>query len=91
MALALDKSLRRALAAATRALEERIALAQGFESQAIGKGHDLLARTWAERAAQYQREADLIRSSLERVDELAAAFARTSAEATIPGQRDRET
>jgi hypothetical protein len=38
MSLALDENLRRALAGARRALEERIALAQSMRIQAIEKG-----------------------------------------------------
>jgi len=43
MTVALDESLRRALASARRALEERIALAQCLQSQALERGRNLSA------------------------------------------------
>ena len=48
MSLALDENLRRALASALRALEERVALARKLYNQAKASGHQLLAENWAE-------------------------------------------
>lgn len=76
MSLALDESLRRALAGALRALEERIALARSLERQAIEKGRTLLSEIWAGRSQEYEHEANVIRSSMRRADELAAEFAK---------------
>src|SRR5262249_48573461 len=45
--MALDDNLRRALASAVRALEERTALARKLYHQAKNSGHRLLAETWA--------------------------------------------
>src|SRR5215470_15432436 len=72
MSLALDENLRRALASAQRALEERVSLARKLNKQAIEVGHHLLAKTWAEKAREFEREMDVIRSSIRRMDRLAA-------------------
>ncbi|HMF06360.1 MAG TPA: chemotaxis protein CheB [Methylocella sp.] len=77
MSLALDENLRRALASALRALDERVALAQSLQHQAIEKGRMMLAEIWGKRAQEHLAEAEVIRGSLRRVDELAAAFARS--------------
>jgi two-component system chemotaxis response regulator CheB len=81
MSVALDDSLRRAFASAQRALEERIAIAQSLQTQAINQGRTILAEIWAERAEKYSQEAEVIRSSMSRADELAAKFARTNSAA----------
>jgi two-component system, chemotaxis family, protein-glutamate methylesterase/glutaminase len=72
MSLALDDNLRRALASAIRALEERAALAHKLYSQARSAGHRLLAENWAARLTEFEREMDVIRTSTRRMDQLAA-------------------
>lgn len=72
MSLALDEGLRRALASALRALEERVALARKLHRQAVDSGHRLLAENWAGKASEFERETEVIRASIRRVDELAA-------------------
>ena len=72
MSLALDDNLRRALATAVRALEERTALARKLHHQAKSSGHRLLAQTWAEKTKEFERETEIIRSSTRRMDRLAA-------------------
>ena len=72
MSLALDENLRRALASAVRALEERTALARKLYHQAKNSGHRLLAETWAEKTREFERETDIIRTSTRRMDRLAA-------------------
>lgn len=72
MSLALDDNLRRALASAVRALEERAALARKLHHQAKSSGHRLLAQTWAEKMKEFERETEIIRSSTRRMDRLAA-------------------
>ena len=72
MSLALDENLRRALASALRALEERTALAQKLHHQAKNSGHRLLAETWAGKMREFERETEIIRSSTRRMDRLAA-------------------
>lgn len=75
MSLALDESLRRALASALRALDERIALARKLETQARSQGSNKLAASWAERAAEFEKEAEVIRDSIRRADELSVQAA----------------
>src|SRR5262249_38419581 len=72
MSLALDDNLRRALASAVRALEERAARARKLYNQARTSGHRLLAETWAEKVKEFERETEIIRSSTLRMDRLAA-------------------
>jgi len=72
MSLALDDNLRRALASAVRALEERTALARKLHHQAKSSGHRLLAQTWVEKMKEFERETEIIRSSTRRMDRLAA-------------------
>jgi two-component system, chemotaxis family, protein-glutamate methylesterase/glutaminase len=72
MSLALDENLRRALASAVRALEERAALARKLYHQAKISGHRLLTETWAEKVEEFEREIEVIRSSTRRMDQLAA-------------------
>ena len=72
MSLALDDNLRRALASASRALEERTALGRKLYSQARSAGHRLLAETWRAKVKELEREAEIIRNSTRRMDQLAA-------------------
>jgi two-component system chemotaxis response regulator CheB len=72
MSVALDENLRRALASAQRALEERVSLAQRLERQAAKDGHRLLRELWTQRAGEYERELGTIRDSIRRVDAIAA-------------------
>jgi two-component system chemotaxis response regulator CheB len=71
MSMALDESLRRGLASALRALEERRALADRLERQAQRNGQPMLAASWARRAEEFQRELDVIRKALYRLDDIA--------------------
>jgi two-component system chemotaxis response regulator CheB len=77
MSLALDENLRRALGSALRALEERLALARKLERQALDSGHRLLAENWADRAREFEREMDVIRMSVRRMERLAAESERS--------------
>jgi two-component system chemotaxis response regulator CheB len=71
MALALDESLRHALGSAVRALEERIALLQRLRDQEKGYPGQMVANNWADKANDLEREAQLIRDSMRRIDEIA--------------------
>jgi two-component system chemotaxis response regulator CheB len=71
MSLALDENLKRAFGSALRALDERIALARKLEAQARTSG---VAETWAAKAREFEAEADIIRDSIRRTDEIAARF-----------------
>jgi two-component system, chemotaxis family, protein-glutamate methylesterase/glutaminase len=79
MSLALDESLRRALASAQRALEERVAVARKLETQAIEGGHRVLADTWAEKAREFQGEMHVIRDSIRRMQRISANSMRIKA------------
>jgi len=76
MALAIDENLTRALGSALRALDERIALARKLQKQAEDSGRAQAAETWALKAEEQQREAEVIRDSIRRADEISARFAR---------------
>jgi len=73
MSLALDDNLRRALASALRALEERVALARKLYRQAVDGRHRLLAEMWADKSREFEREMAVIRGSIRRMDRFAAA------------------
>ena len=72
MSLALNENLRRALASAQRALEERVALAGKLHSQAESSGHRYLMSTWAARRSEYEREMAVIRDAIRRMEDLVA-------------------
>jgi two-component system chemotaxis response regulator CheB len=71
MNIALDENLRRALGSALRALEERRSLARRLEKQARQNNQLYLAASWARRAEEFERELDVIRYSVSRMEELA--------------------
>jgi two-component system chemotaxis response regulator CheB len=75
MSLALDENLTRALGSALRALDERIALAGRMSRQADESNRPHLAQSWSQKAQEFQREADVIRAAISRVDELAGGLA----------------
>jgi two-component system, chemotaxis family, protein-glutamate methylesterase/glutaminase len=72
MSLALDESLHRALGSAHRALEERMALAGKLYGQAERSGHRSQMSTWSERRREYEREMEVIRDAIRRMEGLAA-------------------
>ena len=74
MSLALDDSVRRALASALRALEERTTLVRKLETQARESGRNLSAESWSEKVHEFQAEAQVIRDALRRTDDIAAKF-----------------
>ena len=53
-------------------LEKRAALAQKLYQQAKSSGHRLLAKIWAAKMREFERETDIIRNSMRRMDCLAA-------------------
>jgi two-component system chemotaxis response regulator CheB len=75
LGVALEGSLRRALESALRALEERVALAERLRKQASQRGESRVTELWAERKAEFEKEADVIRTAIKRADEMAAAAA----------------
>jgi two-component system chemotaxis response regulator CheB len=72
MAIALDENLYRAMGSALRALEERLALAEKLSAQARNSGRNWVAESWASKAREFSRELQVVRDSLERMDEIAA-------------------
>jgi two-component system chemotaxis response regulator CheB len=71
MEVALDESLRHALGSALRGLEERVALIKKLHRQAMGHSATVVAQNWADRADELEREANVIRESIRRIDALA--------------------
>jgi len=71
MSLALDENLTRALGSALRALDERIALADRMSRQASESDRPHLAQSWKQKAREFESEANVIRTAVGRVDELA--------------------
>jgi hypothetical protein len=53
-------------------LEDRVALARKLHQQAVNGGHRLLAETWADKAREFEREMEVIRGSIWRMDRVAA-------------------
>ncbi len=72
MSLALDENLRRAMASALRALEERVTLARKLQKHAETERHGLLAANWREKADEFQKNLEVIRSAIRRMDDLRA-------------------
>jgi two-component system, chemotaxis family, protein-glutamate methylesterase/glutaminase len=76
MAVALDDSLRRALGSALRVLDERIALAKKLQQQERNSGRNTLAESWARKVIEFEAEAEVIRDSIRRIDQIGADAAR---------------
>jgi two-component system chemotaxis response regulator CheB len=72
MNIAVDENLRRALASAMRALEEKVALARRLQRQATDRGHNLVQDTWTERVREYEHELDVVRAAILRMEAIAA-------------------
>jgi two-component system chemotaxis response regulator CheB len=72
MNLAVDESLRRALAMARRALDERFALTQKLQKDAVREGRAALAESWASRGREFEHEATVIANAIERLDRIAS-------------------
>jgi two-component system chemotaxis response regulator CheB len=90
MSLALDETLRRALASAARALDERIALARKLQDQAAGSGHRLLAESWARKVREAEQEATILRESMTRADDIARRHVAQDAPAEQEGATRRK-
>jgi len=68
MNLALDDNLRRALGSALRALEERTALTERLRTQASNRGHNHSADMWARKIEEIEKEAEVLRKTITRID-----------------------
>jgi two-component system chemotaxis response regulator CheB len=75
MDLAVEEGLRRALGSSQRALEERHALMKKLEEQATAQDSPRVASHWAQKASYFEREIDVIRAAMRRIDDLAATSA----------------
>lgn len=75
MDVAVDENLRRALASAVRALEEKVVLARKLQRQAAERGHNLVQDTWDERVREYQHELNVVRDAILRMEAIAATAA----------------
>jgi two-component system, chemotaxis family, protein-glutamate methylesterase/glutaminase len=75
LSLALDENLTRALGSALRALDERIALAKKLHQDAERSGYPSMAEVWERKLRDFEREAELLRTSLRRLDEISARSA----------------
>jgi two-component system chemotaxis response regulator CheB len=64
----LDDNLKRAMATALRALNERIALVGKLRDQAKEVGQPELAKSWATRAREFEEEAEVIIEAISRLD-----------------------
>ena len=64
----LDDHLKRAMATALRALNERVALVGKLRDEASGRGRPDLANSWSTRAHEFEREAAVIRDAIRRLD-----------------------
>ena len=73
MNLALDENLRRALATARRAYEERSALLQKMQESSTRHGHNKLAETWRQRAEEYREQAETIEDAMRHLETLATS------------------
>ena len=70
MGIAVEESVRRALGSGLRALEERLALMNKMRAQAEERDSRHVAATWADKARELEAEANTIRISLRRIDEI---------------------
>jgi two-component system chemotaxis response regulator CheB len=77
MSAALDENLRRAIGSALRVLDERISLTRKLVEEDSRNGRRGLAESWARKLREAEQQADVLRSSIRRVDEIAAKAAPT--------------
>jgi two-component system, chemotaxis family, protein-glutamate methylesterase/glutaminase len=63
-----DERLKRALGTALRALNERVALVSKMRDEADEKGRPNLIERWSTQAREFEREADVIRDAIGRLN-----------------------
>jgi two-component system chemotaxis response regulator CheB len=68
MVVGLDDNLKRAMASALRALNERVALVGKLRDQAVKVGQPELAESWSMRAQEFEKEADVISEAIGRME-----------------------
>lgn len=69
---AIDENLAQALGSALRALDERVAIAEKLRDKAIHDQHKRSVEWWQRRVDETQREADIIREAILRMERVAA-------------------
>lgn len=77
MSAALDDNLRRAVGSALRVLDERISLTRKLAEEDGRNGRRTLAENWARKLYEAEQQADLLRATMRRVDEIAAKAAQS--------------
>jgi two-component system, chemotaxis family, protein-glutamate methylesterase/glutaminase len=75
MHLAVHESLRRALASALRALDERVALVRKLEARATEAGDNQLAESWARSRGEFNHEVGIINEAIQHLDRMVAEAA----------------
>lgn len=68
----MDENLRRALATALRTLEERSALTEKLRAEALARGQNHAAMSWAESKREFEEQAESIRQAIRRTAETAS-------------------
>jgi two-component system, chemotaxis family, protein-glutamate methylesterase/glutaminase len=63
-----DERLKRAMATALRALNERVALVSKLQDDAGERGRFELANSWSMKAKEFESEADVIKDAISRLD-----------------------
>jgi len=81
LSVALEESLRRALAGAARALEERLTLTRSLHRQATEAQHTASAANWSSRVDEVERELETLRSAMQRVEKLKTELVRQESSA----------
>lgn len=71
MKFAIDENLARALGSALRALDERIAITEKLRDKAIENQHHNSSEWWQRRLDEIEREAEVIRESIRRMEQVA--------------------
>jgi len=71
LSAALDEGLRSAITSAARVLDERIALTRRLMEEDRRTGHTRMAETWARKLRETEKQADVLRTAIRRVDEIA--------------------
>ncbi|MEZ5784894.1 MAG: hypothetical protein R3D62_00070 [Xanthobacteraceae bacterium] len=72
MAVALDESLRHALASALRVVEERVVLTESLRAQAAERGRRHLTEIWTRQRRELEVEAEVIRDAIVRINAILA-------------------
>jgi len=72
MSVAIDDSLRAALASSLRALEERLILARKLQKEASERGQEGITTMWFERVHEYEHELRVIKDAIQKMEAMQA-------------------